>query len=510
MEQQVSLQLPACFEIEAMAGPRDRRRGDQGGRSRRPDEARGGQGRPARGRGGGARPAGGRDSERDRGRDDAGSRSAPRGPRPISQTRGGVPVVPVSSSIKQSLSQGHPWVYRDALDAPESDLRKLRSATWVQVKSGGVAKYGLWDASGPIAVRLYSEKGVPDAAFFRARLEEALELRDCVRGAGDTDAYRILYGEADGVPGVVVDLYGRTAVVATYADSVSEAVGPHVVRAVRALSDAGALPLDCVLRRQRSRGGGVGEEGEGEDGEEAEGRGPDPVRVEWGRVPSHEGEEGVVVVRENGIRLRANLFTGQKTGLFLDQRENRQHVARLARGRTVLNLFSYNGGFSLAAMAGGAQRVTSVDISRGAIADARANFALNGWDPDAHEFLAEDARQAMEKMYAEGRRFGLVVIDPPSLAKSRAQRFAALRAYEKLNALALRLVAPGGAFVTASCTSQVSQEDFRVLLAGAAASAGVRLLVQHEAGQAPDHPVPAAFREARYLKFAAGRVLPVP
>ena len=275
------------------------------------------------------------------------------------------------------------------------------------------------------------------------------------------------------MPGITVDRYGRFAVLRRYSPSVDSLV-PVVASSV-----GKALKLRGVVSR--------------DDGE---------LRALWGELPPPE-----LTVRENGIKLLANLYDGQKTGLFLDHRENRQTLSRFTAGKRVLNLFSYTGAFSLYAVRGGAQHVTSVDIAPAAIGDAKRNFVLNGFNSEAHTFLSTDVFALLTDYAARKEQFGVVVLDPPSFARSKKSRHAALRAYTKLNAQALRCTQPGGLLATASCTSQVSPEDFHAVLGEAALSAGVRVQVIHEAGHAPDHPVPATFPEGRYLKFLVARVL---
>jgi 23S rRNA (cytosine1962-C5)-methyltransferase len=211
-------------------------------------------------------------------------------------------------------------------------------------------------------------------------------------------------------------------------------------------------------------------------------------------------------VQEHGLRFYADLRGGQKTGLFLDQRENRRYVEGISAGRTVLDCFAYTGGFSLYALRGGARSVASVDIGRGLAEATAANIALNSLDAARHTFVTGDCFELLGGYAEQGRRFDLVILDPPSFARSKQNRFAALRAYTKLNALALGCVVPGGLLATASCTSQVGPEAFKEMLAAAGASARRRLQIIHEAGQPLDHPVPAHFPEGRYLKFVVGRV----
>lgn len=380
-----------------------------------------------------------------------------------------LPILKLPTSLQARLSQGHPWVYRNQIDA-EPDAP---SGAWVQVQCGAFSAIGLWDTDSPIAVRLLARRRVPDAAWVADRVAEAWDLRAPVR-AGATTAYRWIYGESDGLPGLVVDLYGEYAVVRSYVNSVEELV-PWVADALHAHTR-----LAGILWRR------AGEE-------------PAPF---WGRRPPDD-----LTVEENGLLFRAELFAGQKTGLFFDHRDNRRTLAPWCAGQTVLDCFCYTGAFALAAARAGATAVTACDAAPAAVEAAAQNFALNGLDPDRHTFLVEDCFALLDRLAAEGRRFGVVILDPPSLAHDRSSRHAAERAYVRLNQMALQVVEPGGLLATASCTSQVSPAAFHQALAEAARKANRRVQILHDAGQAVDHPVPVHFPEARYLKFVVGRVL---
>ena len=372
----------------------------------------------------------------------------------------------LGTKLGPALQSGHPWIYRNHL--PQHGLK---TGEWVRLEAGQASAYGLYDAEGAIGVRLYSRKEVPDSAWVQARVKEALALRTFI--PNDTTAYRLLYGEGDGLPGLVADRYGRYVIVKTYAASV-ETVVPDVVKAL-----SKALKLRGISRRTSA--------------------GLEPL---WGENPPPE-----VTVSENGLTFIANLYEGQKTGLFLDQRDNRQTVRHFSVDRRILNLFSYNGAFSVYALAGGATYVRSVDIAEAANRDAVRNVALNGLDEAKHETLTADVFELLKRYAEQGERFDLVILDPPSLAKDKQSRHAALRAYQRLNTAALRCVVPGGLLVSSSCTAQVSPTDFHRMLSEAANRAKVRVQVVHEAGHALDHPVPVHFPEGRYLKFVIGRVL---
>lgn len=374
-------------------------------------------------------------------------------------------------SLAAHLAAGHPWIYRDHVprnfDAP--------SGSWVKVRSGAWAGVALWDRTSPIALRVFARSAVPDEAFVERRLVDAWELRAPLREQGVT-AFRVVYGEGDGLPGVVVDYYAGHCVLVTYADSLDVLVAPLTKALMRTVG------ARSVLRR----------------------RGPGDVQVLAGEAPSRE----LVIEEHGGMRLLVDVFVGQKTGLFLDHRENRRFIGEQAHGKDVLNLFAYTGGFSVAAALGGARSVVSVDGAAPASEASVANFRLNGLRAFPHEAVTRDAFEYLEEAARSGRDFDLVISDPPSFAKSRAQLKAAEKAYRRLTALGLAVTRPGGLYAAASCTSQVSPEAFRQVLADACRKQRVRLQIVHDIGQPLDHPVLAAHPEGRYLKFVVGRVLP--
>lgn len=375
-------------------------------------------------------------------------------------------------SLAAHLAAGHPWVYRDhvprSFRAPNGSWVRLRSGTWT-----GVA---LWDEASPIALRVFGRGAtVPDQAWLRRRLQQAWDLRASLRD-DEVTAFRLLYGEADGIPGVVVDYYDGHCVLVTYATSLDVLVSPIVEALIAEVGPA------SVLRR----------------------RGPGEVEVLAGRQPSRE----IVVAERAGMRLSVDVFSGQKTGLFLDHRENRHFVREHVRDKDVLNLFSYTGGFSVAAALGGARSVTSVDSAGPANVACEENFRLNGLRKFPHRIVTQDAFEYLESALRDGRRFDFVVCDPPSFARSRSQAKTAEKAYRRLTALGLAVTRAGGWYAAASCTSQVGPEAFRRAIADAGRKARVRFQILHDVGQPIDHPVLAAHPEGRYLKFVVGRVLP--
>jgi 23S rRNA (cytosine1962-C5)-methyltransferase len=386
----------------------------------------------------------------------------------------------LQKDLARHLRAGHPWVFRRAVErAP----RGLPAGAIVDVTDAGrfVAR-GYYDPHSAISVRILTRDAAEavDAAFWRRRVARALALRrELVHG---TNAFRMVHGESDGLPGVVADRYDRWAVLKLY----SAGLTPHraaVVEALRGEAEglAGVYGRDEIPR---------------DDLDEAGEAGAPQGRVLWGGEPPER-----IPVDEHGMTLLVDVRRGQKTGHFLDQRENRRMVRDLSRGRAqALNLFSYTGGFSVAAALGGARQVVSVDVDRDALALARENFAANGLDPGAHGFAAEDAFESLARSKREGRRFDLVVCDPPAFAKSQRTVDAAVAGYASLNRAALAVLAPGGLLVTASCSARVSAEQFFDAVKEAAFKARVELQVIAETRQPPDHPVSPQFREGRYLK----------
>jgi len=381
--------------------------------------------------------------------------------------------------LAEGLLGGHPWIYQNHLPKGPS----LPSGGWVRFRAGACSGYALYDATSPIALRVFSlgdER--PSPGLIARRIEDAAALRHELLPPRTT-AFRALFGEADGLPGLTVDVYAGYAVLVTYAEALDTVV-PWLIEPLVA-----HFGLRGLVRRRDT-----------EPGQAA------TLELLAGEPPPND-----LVIEENGHRFYADLAHGQKTGLFLDQRDNRRYLAELAVNRSVLNLFSYTGGFSVYAARAGAKRVTSVDISKGAMKRAVENFELNGLPAKAHEFVTADCYEYLKQLSfgPERRRaFELVICDPPSLARNRHQVHGAVRAYQKLNALALGAVAEHGWYAAASCTSQISPESFREILAQAARAAGRRLQLIHEAGHASDHPVLAGHKEGRYLKFVVGRVLP--
>jgi 23S rRNA (cytosine1962-C5)-methyltransferase len=383
------------------------------------------------------------------------------------------PQLTIPANLENVIACGHPWVYRDHIPRGFS----ATTGTWVEVRAGKTVRYGLWDETSPIAIRLFSSKSCPSEQWLKERVYEAAEHR--LRSLSlDTNAYRLLFGEGDGLPGITADRYGDYAVIVTYADCLTGLV-PTVAKALLQ-----RLGLKGVLWRRS---------------DDARGTALDVVCGE--RPPSD------LVISERGLKFFADLEVGQKTGLFLDQRDNRHAISPYVRGASVLNLFCYTGGFSVVAAHYGATTITSVDIAAAAVKRVEDNLLLNGFATAEHEFVAEDCYDFLANTIQANRTFDVVICDPPSLARNKSQLDGALKAYTLLNTRGISCVKPGGYFVAASCTAQVSPEAFRLMLTEASRRAKRRLQVCCELGHAADHPQFLGHPEGRYLKFLILRVL---
>jgi 23S rRNA (cytosine1962-C5)-methyltransferase len=381
--------------------------------------------------------------------------------------------------LGRHLRAGHPWVFRKAL----GKVPKIPPGSVVDLTEDGkfVAR-GYLDPHSAICVRILTTdpKETIDADFFRRRVARAFGARKALLDLRDTDSFRVVHGEGDGLPGVVVDLYAGFAVLKLY----SAGLNPYRAILVEALK--GAIPeLRGVVGR---------DEVPRDDFDEEEGRGS-------GRVLFGEAAPERVTILERGAKFLVDVYRGQKTGFFLDQRENRFLMRRFARGLEVLNCFCFSGGFSVNAALGGAKSVFSVDQDADAVALARENFFLNGLPAEAHDFLAADVFKVLASFKEEGRLFDLIILDPPAFAKSQRAVEAARSGYASLNRQALAVLKPGGLIATASCSARVSPEMFQEAVKEAAYKAGTELAMVEERYQPSDHPFRLQFREGRYLKF---------
>lgn len=382
--------------------------------------------------------------------------------------------VRLRAAAETRIRGGHPWVFSESIREPNRPGTSGELAIIFDRKDEFLA-IGLYDPDSPIRVRIL-HRGKPatiDAGWwrsqFRAALQKRLPLFD-----DQTTGWRVLHGENDGWPGLVLDRYGSTLVIKLY----TAAWFAHLDEVLPVFTEQLA-PERILLRLSRNIAG----------------QGP----FEDGQVLSGAPVEGKVQFLESGLRFEADVLRGQKTGFFLDQRENRREVEQLARGRDVLNAFSFSGGFSLYAARGGARSVMDLDISEHALAGARRNFALN----DDRSVCACDHRMVRADVFdwLKGQQkpaFDLAILDPPSLARQEAERAGALAAYGRLNAAGIRLLRPGGILLAASCSAHVLAEEFYGTVTASAKGSGRRFRELKRTGHPPDHP--ATFPEAHYLK----------
>ncbi len=383
---------------------------------------------------------------------------------------------------ERSLQRRHPWVFEGSVARGSADAGET-----VRVESHG-GEFLAWGAFSPqsmFRVRAWSfdEAERIDAAFFERRLRRAIALRARLATGGllSSDGQRLVHGEADGLPGLIVDRYGDTL------SAQFLSAGTERWRSVI----ADALCKVTGLARLYERSDATVREQEGLD-----------KRRGWLRG---DGTTDLVIT-EHGWRLGVDVATGHKTGYYLDQRENRRRFAELVRQlgcRSVFNGYSYTGGFSVAALAGGAKQVLSVDSSGPALALARDNVLRNGFDLAGCEFADADVNSALRQALAEGRSFDAIVLDPPKFAPTAAHAERAARAYKDINRLALQLLAPGGLLLTFSCSGGVSADLFHKIVAGAGLDAGINAAILQRLEGACDHPTTVEFPEGEYLKGLA-------
>jgi 23S rRNA (cytosine1962-C5)-methyltransferase len=383
-------------------------------------------------------------------------------------------VVRLREGKERSLLKRHPWVFEGSIAKGRADDGET---VRIEAHDGRYLAWGGYSPASSIRVRAWSfdEAERIDAAFFARRVQRALALR--ARLVVDSDAVRLVHGEADGLPGLVVDRYGDTLVAQfgfVGAERWKETIADALLAATAAQrlyerSDLGVRKLEGL-----------------------------PEQQGWQR-----GDGATLLqIREQGWRLQVDIAHGHKTGFYLDQRDNRQLFAQAVRHygcAEVLNCYSYTGGFTLAALAGGAARVISVDSSAPALALAREHVQLNGFDAARHETVDADVNAFLRAALAQGRRFDAIVLDPPKFAHTAAQAERAARAYKDINRLGLKLLQPGGLLFTFSCSGGIGPELFHKIVAGAGIDAGVDAAIIGRMAAAPDHPTTLEFPEGDYL-----------
>ena len=384
-------------------------------------------------------------------------------------------VIRLREGKERSLLRKHPWVFQGSVEKGKADPGET---VRVESHSGQFLAWAAFSPSSMIRVRAWSfdEAERIDAAFFQRRVEAALAMR--ARLGIRSNGVRLVHGEADGLPGLIVDRY----------DDILSAqfLSAGTERWKAMIADALLAATGCTRLYERSDSG---------------------VRQMEGLAPVKGWLRGdgatAVTLHEHDIRLSVDVEEGHKTGYYLDQRENRALFARLVRQfgcQSVLNCYSYTGGFSVSALAGGATEVVSVDSSGPALARASAHVELNGFDPAHHTTLDADVNATLRQMLKDGRQFDAIVLDPPKFAPSAAHADRASRAYKDINRLGLKLLKPGGLLLTFSCSGGIGAELFHKIVAGAGLDAGVDAYILQRLEASSDHPTTVNFPEGEYLK----------
>ena len=376
---------------------------------------------------------------------------------------------------EESLGRFHPWIFSGAIHHTEGGKLEEGDIVEVLASDGRFLAIGHWQI-GSIAVRVLTFKRQPvNQVFWQKRLAAALDVRRTIGVAGreDNDIYRLVHGEGDNLPGLVIDIYGSTAVMQAHS------VGMHVCRSeiAQALREVMGEQLKAIYYKSETTL---------------------PFKAQLGQENGFlYGESSDDVARENGLAFHIYWLKGQKTGFFVDQRDNRSLVEHYSKGRKVLNMFCYTGGFSVYAMRGGAELVHSVDSSAKAVELVDANIGLNFPDDNRHEAFAEDAFKFMEQMQ---EKYDLIILDPPAFAKHKDALHNALRGYTKLNAKAFEKIQLGGILFTFSCSQAVNKDQFRTAVFTAAALARRKVRILHQLHQPADHPINIYHPEGEYLK----------
>jgi 23S rRNA (cytosine1962-C5)-methyltransferase len=376
---------------------------------------------------------------------------------------------------EESLLRFHPWIFSGAIQSIEGkpDEGDIVEVYGANQRFLAIGHYQI----GSIAVRILSfEQADIDNGFWQRRLKAAYTLRLSLglAGVGDNNTYRLVHGEGDNLPGLIIDMYAHTAVIQAHS------VGMHYARhqiAEALIHILGGTVQHIYYKSETTL--------------------PFKANLDNENESLYGGETEEDIAVENGLKFYVDRQKGQKTGFFVDQRDNRTLLEHYAKGRSVLNMFCYTGGFSFYAMRGGARLVHSVDSSSKAILLTKKNVELNFPDDTRHEACAEDAFKYLEKM---GCNYNLIVLDPPAFAKHKNVLRNALQGYRKLNAIAFEKIQPGGILFTFSCSQVVSKENFRLAVFSAAAQSGRSVRILHQLTQPADHPVNIYHPEGEYLK----------
>ena len=387
------------------------------------------------------------------------------------------PVIRLGQGKDDALRRFHPWVFSGAIHEAANGLQAGDTVTVTDYK-GEILGTGFCE-SDSIAVKMLSfDNRHIDEWFFHERIKQALEVRRRMGLVGNphTNCYRLIHSEGDGLAGLIVDIYGHTAVV----QAQTEGMALHLKEVVRALKLVDELGLQAIYNKSAEAMQRMGKEDEA---------------IADGYLFGSQLDEKIM---ENGSLYLPNWEEGQKTGFFLDQRENRELIRRLSEGRTVLNAFGYTGGFSIAALKGGARRAVTVDTSKKALAMAEANLELNGYSVEENPCVVADMKDYVKDL-REGA-FDLIILDPPAFAKRHQDRHRGLSGYRFINAEAIKRVAKGGLIATFSCSQAVDKATFQGIVTAAAIEAKRNVRIIDQLAQPVDHPINIFHPEGAYLK----------
>ncbi len=376
--------------------------------------------------------------------------------------------IQLKSGKERSLERKHPWVFSGALNLKE----EIENGELVRIESkrGDFLGTGHYQ-NASIAVRIISFEDVAiDSNFWKSKLQKALDTRKSIGlPNSETDIFRLVHGEGDGLTGLIIDVYADTAVIQPHSQGMYLQAN-EIAEALESALDG--LIHNIILKHPSSA-----------SREEAE--------VLFGE------RNDLYAAKEWGITYQLDLINGQKTGFFVDQRENRKRLGEYSRGKKVLNTFCYNGGFSLCALKEGASQVVSVDVSKSAISETVANLQANGYDPEKHECIAVDTFQYLQENETD---FDVIVLDPPAFAKHLSAKHNALKGYQRLNAMAIQQIKPGGILFTFSCSQVIDKTLFYNAIVAAAIQTGRQVKVLERLSQPADHPVSIYHPEGEYLK----------
>jgi 23S rRNA (cytosine1962-C5)-methyltransferase len=401
-------------------------------------------------------------------------------PRIVSAPRSGdvhaAPTLVLAAGREKSLQRRHPWIFSGAIERVDGAPKNGQTVA-VKSSDGEFLAWAAYNAASQISGRVWSWRAdeTIDADFFARKIANALAARNTLRLADGSSGMRLIHAESDGLPGLIVDQYSDVLVM-QIGSAGAEFWRDTIAEMLQKLCN----PV-CIYERSDSDSRGL----EGLPERNGVLRGVLPEQVEVG---------------EHGLRFNVDVADGQKTGFYLDQRDNRQLTETIARDKTVLNCFCYTGGFSLYALRGGAKSVLSIDASADALRIAEGNLIANGLDANAAEWQCDDVFLALRKLRDQGRKFDLIILDPPKFAPTAAFAEKAARGYKDINLLGFKLLNPGGLLATYSCSGGISEDLFQKIIAGAALDAGVDAQIVRHLHASADHPVLLSFPEGAYLK----------